>query len=56
MGIKENVKNILDSIPNNVTLIAASKTRTPDEIKEVFGSGVINMGENYIKEGINKIE
>ena len=56
MGIKENVKNILDSIPNNITLIAASKTRTSDEIKEVFEAGVINMGENYIKEGINKIE
>ena len=56
MGIKENVEKMLSSIPTNVTLIAASKTRTAKEIKEAYDAGIVNMGENYIKEAIPKIE
>lgn len=48
--IKENVKKILDELPENVELVAAAKTRTPEEIKEVIGAGVKIVGENYVQE------
>jgi pyridoxal phosphate enzyme (YggS family) len=56
MGIRENVEKILSSIPTNVILIAASKTRIIEEIEEAYDAGIVNMGENYIKEAIPKIE
>jgi len=49
--IKENVKKILDELPENVKLVAAAKTRTPEEIKEVIEAGVKIVGENYVQEG-----
>jgi len=48
--IKENVKKILDELPENVELVAAAKTRTPEEIKEVIEAGIKIIGENYIQE------
>ena len=56
MGIKENIEKLLSEIGSDVTLVAASKTRTTEEILSAFGNGIENMGENYIKEAIEKIE
>ena len=35
MGVKEAVLAIKKDIPDNVTLVAATKTRTIEEIKEI---------------------
>jgi len=48
--IEENVKKILAELPNGVRLVAAAKTRTPEEVLEVVQSGVKIVGENYIQE------
>ncbi len=48
--IKENVKKILSEIPSDVTLVAAAKTRTPQEILQAIEAGVTIIGENYVKE------
>lgn len=48
--IRENVKRILAELPNGVRLVAAAKTRTPEEVLEVVQSGVKIVGENYIQE------
>lgn len=48
--ITENVKKILDEIPPGVELVAAAKTRTPDEIGEAIDAGVHIIGENYVQE------
>lgn len=48
--IKAKTKKILESLPEGVELIAAIKDRTPEEIKEVIGSGVKAVGENYLKQ------
>jgi len=50
MTIKENVKTILSELPNGVELVAAAKTRTPEEVLEVVQSGVKIIGENYVQE------
>jgi pyridoxal phosphate enzyme (YggS family) len=37
--------------PGSVTLMAAVKTRTPDEIRSVLDAGVTFLGENRVQEG-----
>ncbi len=48
--IKENVAEILKELPAGVTLVAAAKTRTPDEILEAVEAGVKVVGHNYVQE------
>lgn len=55
-SIAENVKDIMNSIPPNVNILAAAKTRTLNEVKEVIQAGVINIGYNYVQEAIPIIE
>ena len=50
MTIKQNVKKILAELPAGVELVAAAKTRTPEEILEAVQSGVKIVGENYVQE------
>jgi hypothetical protein len=48
--IKENVKKLLGELPQGVQLVAAAKTRTPQEISEAVEAGVKIIGENYVQE------
>ena len=48
--ITENVKRILAELPEGVELVAAVKSRQPDEILEAIEAGVRILGENYLQE------
>ena len=48
--IKESVSEIMNSLPSNVLLVAASKTRTADEVKVAIDAGVKVIGYNYVQE------
>jgi len=48
--IEENVKKVLSDLPDGVILVAAAKTRTPDEIRRAVSAGVRIIGENYVQE------
>jgi len=48
--IKHNVQRILAELPGGVELVAAAKTRTPEEILEAVDAGVRIIGENYVQE------
>jgi pyridoxal phosphate enzyme (YggS family) len=48
--IAENVKKLLAEFPPGVLLVAAAKSRTPQEILEAIEAGVQVIGENYIQE------
>lgn len=48
--ISENVKKILSELPEGVELVAAAKTRTPQEISEAVDAGIKIIGENYVQE------
>jgi len=48
--IKQNVSKILSELPNQVELVAAAKTRRPEEILEAVEAEVRIVGENYIQE------
>jgi PLP dependent protein len=50
MTISENVRAVLAELPAGVELIAAVKTRTPEEILEAVAAGVGVIGENYVQE------
>lgn len=49
-SIAENVKALLAELPSGVELVAAAKTRTPEEILAAVGAGVQALGENYVQE------
>jgi pyridoxal phosphate enzyme (YggS family) len=48
--ISENVRRILDELPEGVELVAAAKTRTPEEILKAVDAGIKIVGENYVQE------
>jgi pyridoxal phosphate enzyme (YggS family) len=56
MTISHNVQEILRTIPAGVTLEAAAKTRSVEEVREAIGAGVTIIGENYLQESIPVIE
>jgi pyridoxal phosphate enzyme (YggS family) len=48
--IKESVTEIRNSLPPGVMLVAAAKTRSPEEIRAVINAGVNIIGYNYVQE------
>ena len=56
MDIKKRVKNLLSQIPEGVILVAATKTRTPEEILEAIEGGIEIVGENYVQEAEGKFK
>lgn len=65
MNIENNLCNVLSLIqdscnncgkPNNITLIAVTKTRTPDEINCAIEHGITDIGENKVQEILNKYD
>jgi len=64
--IKDNVKKVLDNIyeaaikanrnPEDITLVAVTKTVSAKEAKEVMDSGVLTLGENRVQSLLEKYE
>ena len=60
--IAENVKKTLAEIAGGnpygekITLVAATKTRTPEEINEAIAAGVTDIGENKVQEFRDKFD
>ena len=48
--IEQNVRRILSELPNGVQLVAAAKTRSPEEVRRAVEAGVRIIGENYVQE------
>ena len=56
MMIEENVRKILQELPEGVELVAAAKSRTPEEILRAAEAGVKIIGENYVQEAQRAFE
>ena len=64
--IKDNVKKVLDNIaeaavlsgrkPEDITLVAVTKTVTAAEAAEVMETGVLTLGENRVQSLLDKYE
>ena len=50
VNIAENVHRLLNELPLGVQLVAAVKTRTPEEITQAVAAGIKILGENYVQE------
>jgi pyridoxal phosphate enzyme (YggS family) len=50
MSIQANLQKIRSELPANVTLIAVSKTKPADMIREAYAAGQRDFGENYVQE------
>jgi hypothetical protein len=48
--IGQNAENLLHEIPEDVTLLAAAKTRTPEEVRAAWEAGIRCFGHNYVQE------
>ena len=48
--IRQNVAETMAELPEGVQLVAAAKTRSPEEVLGAIESGVKILGENYVQE------
>ncbi|MFV8351661.1 YggS family pyridoxal phosphate-dependent enzyme [Flavobacterium sp. XS2P14] len=56
MSIAQNLLNILSSLPQNVTLVAVSKTKPIPDLMQAYEAGQRIFGENKIQEMAEKWE
>ncbi len=56
MSIKDNLLKIKSSLPENVTLVAVSKTKPVSDLMEAYNAGQRIFGENKIQEMSEKWE
>lgn len=54
--IAENISNLSEKIPHNVTLVAVSKTKPPELLMEAYNAGQRHFGENKVQELVTKQE
>lgn len=52
--ITENLTKIKSTLPEGVQLVAVSKTKSEEEIKEAYTAGQRIFGENYVQELVEK--
>ena len=56
MSIKNKLQNIKLNLPKNITLVAVSKTKPVELLKEAYEQGQRIFGENKVQEMIDKFE
>ena len=56
MKVRNDIKEFISTIPNNVTLVAATKYVDAVEMKTLFANGVTNFGENRVDAFLNKYD
>jgi pyridoxal phosphate enzyme (YggS family) len=54
--IVAKLNQIKDSIPENVSVVAVSKTKPVNDIEQVYNSGHLDFGENKVQELCQKYE
>ena len=54
INIKMRCEQVMKEIPDYVKLVAATKSRTVDEIKKAIDAGIKVIGENYVQEAEEK--
>ena len=54
--IADRVRKVLAEIPSHVSVLAAAKTRSVDEIREAIAGGIRIIGYNYVQEAAASLE
>ena len=52
--IARRCEQVLRRLPAHVTLLAAVKGRSPEEIRAAIRAGIRHVGENYVQEAERK--
>lgn len=52
--IAENIRKLLEELPPGVSVVAVTKTRTPEEALEAYRAGLRIFGENRVQEMMAK--
>ena len=53
-SITRNVSELVRDLPGNVSIVAVSKTRSPEEVLEAYNAGLHTFGENRVQELTSK--
>lgn len=56
MGIRQNIEELKSRIPEEVKLLAVSKTKPLEELEEAYIAGMRDFGENKVQELVKKSE
>lgn len=56
MSITKNLQEIKEQVPENVTLVAVSKTKPVSDIMQAYDAGQRIFGENKIQDMVDKFE
>ena len=56
MHLREDIQDFLNTIPKNVTVVAATKYVGADLMRELYQNGVTNFGENRVEAFLEKYE
>ena len=54
--VRKDIKQFIDTIPSDVTIVAATKYVGVDDMKILLESGIDNFGENRVDSFLNKYE
>ncbi|MDM8001996.1 MAG: YggS family pyridoxal phosphate-dependent enzyme [Bacteroidota bacterium] len=53
-SIAENIRKLQEELPEHVSVVAVTKTRTPAEALEAYDAGLRTFGENRVQELVSK--
>ena len=56
MQIEKNLSILKNSIPDNIDVVAVSKTKPINDLKEAYDAGQRIFGENKVQEMVSKFE
>lgn len=56
VSIGDRARQLRTALPSHVELVAAAKTRTPEDVREVIDAGIRVIGHNYVQEAQTMIE
>ena len=54
--VRKDIKEFIATIPNNVTIVAASKYVDADDVKVLLDAGIKDIGENRVDSFLHKYE
>ena len=54
--IRKDIKQFLNTLPKDITLVAATKYGDIDDLKDLYSNGVSNFGENRVDAFLSKYE
>ena len=52
--IRKDIKQFLNTLPEDITLVAATKYGDIDDLKDLYSNGVSNFGENHVDAFLDK--